>query len=200
LCHAAHSIDKDDFFVCLNCDGIFRAKRLYPTPSAEKSRYETHNNDVNNPGYQRFVAPIIQAVLNSCSSDDQGLDFGAGTGPVISQLLQNHGYQIQQYDPFFHNYPELINRTYDYIVCCEVMEHFHHPDREFRLLRKLLKPNGYLFCMTHLYEPDIDFGKWYYKNDPTHVFIYQRKTLHRIKDQFGFSSLQIDRRLIRFHA
>jgi SAM-dependent methyltransferase len=200
LCHVADSMHKDVFFVCKSCGGIFRAKHSYPTSSAEKSRYETHNNDVTDVRYQQFVAPITRAVLRGYSSTHQGLDFGAGTGPVISYLLQNQDYRIRQYDPYFHDYPELLNKTYDYIVCCEVMEHFHYPDREFSLLRRLLKPNGSLFCMTHLYEPDIDFENWYYKNDPTHVFIYQRKTLHRIKNQFRFSAVQIDSRLIRFHA
>lgn len=200
LCHSASPIYMGDFFSCGACGGIFRGEHSYLTPSAEKRRYEAHNNDINDARYQQFVAPITEAVLSSYSPKHQGLDFGAGTGPIISHLLQEQGYQIKQYDPFFHNYPELLLDTYDYIACCEVIEHFQHPDQEFRLLKKLLKPRGSLFCMTHLYEPDTDFENWYYKNDPTHVFIYQRQTLYWIKNMFGFSSLQIDNRFIQFTA
>jgi SAM-dependent methyltransferase len=197
LCHHPGALLQDEFHTCQNCAGIFRAAAFLPTPEAEKSRYETHNNDIHDPRYQQFVSPITQAVLAGFTKHHQGLDFGAGTGPVISYLLQKQGYDIQQYDPFFHPAPELLRATYDYIVCCEVIEHFQHPDKEFELLRKLLKPNGSLFCMTVVYEESIDFGSWYYKNDPTHVFFYRSETLRWIKNQFGFSSLQIENRLIQ---
>jgi hypothetical protein len=200
LCHQAGSFYDDDFYLCQTCAGIFRARYSYPRPAAEKNRYETHNNDVTDTRYQRFVSPITRAVLRGFSPHHQGLDFGAGTGPVISHLLQRQGYRIRQYDPFFHNDPELLKKTYHYIVCCEVMEHFHKPANEFKLLKSLLKENGSLICMTHLYQSGIDFANWYYKNDPTHVFIYQRKTLQWIKERFGFSSMQVDNRYIRFNV
>ncbi len=53
--------------------------------------------------------------------------------------------------------------------------------------------------MTHLYDENIDFEKWYYKNDPTHVFIYQEKTIEYIAKEFGFSSFCIENRLITFY-
>jgi hypothetical protein len=54
--------------------------------------------------------------------------------------------------------------------------------------------------MTDLYHEDINFSKWYYKDDPTHVFFYNTHTLEWIKEHFGFSSLTIDKRLIVFTA
>jgi len=200
LCHLPALTRMGEFFTCQNCGDIFRSRHTYPAPSREKDRYETHNNDIHDERYQQFVSPITQAVLAEYSPAHQGLDFGAGTAPVISHMLQQQDYHIKQYDPFFHNHKDLLVSAYDYIVCCEVMEHFHHPDKEFSLLRRLLKPNGSLFCMTHLYEPGINFENWYYKKDFTHVFIYQRETLHWIKKRFDFSSIQIDNRLIRFNA
>jgi len=99
----------------------------------------THNNDVNDSGYHKFVSPIVNAVLNDFLPEHKGLDFGAGTGPVISKLLTDRNYQIKQYDPYFFNLPELLQKKYDYIVCCEVIEHFYDPDKEFQLLKSLLK-------------------------------------------------------------
>jgi SAM-dependent methyltransferase len=188
------------FHACPQCSGVFRAPEGLPTPEVEKRRYETHNNDVLDPRYQAFVAPIMQAVLKDFSPHHRGLDFGAGTGPVISYLLEQQGYAIKQYDPFFHPHPHLLTQTYDYIVCCEVIEHFHHPAREFERFKKLLNPGGSLFCMTLLYEKEIDFGNWHYKNDETHVFFYSSETLAWIKDRFGFSGLEIENRLIRLDS
>ena len=189
---------KDEFLICNNCAGIFRSSKYLLDPVEEKRRYEEHNNDVYDERYQQFVSPITKAVRRDYNTGSMGLDFGAGPGPVISKVLSDNGYLIKQYDPFFSNKPEVLKSTYDYIVCCEVMEHFHHPDKEFALLRTLLKPSGRLYCMTLLYNSEIDFGSWYYKNDTTHVFIYQHKTLEWIKENYSFLQLKADDRLIIF--
>lgn len=191
---------KQLFYKCDNCFGIFLSRNLLPTNETEIERYQYHNNDMNDLGYQKFVSPIVNAVKQHFNANHIGLDFGAGTGPVLSKMLQKTSYQIKQYDPFFHNYPELLNEKYDYIASCEVIEHFHHPYKEFELLKKLLLPNGMLFCMTDIYNPTIDFANWYYKNDPTHVFIYQKETLEWIETTFNFSDLTIEKRLIVFIA
>ncbi|QTA82276.1 Methyltransferase domain-containing protein [Desulfonema limicola] len=189
---------RDEFFKCLNCKGIYKNRKDYLNTQAEIRRYKEHNNDVNDIRYQNFVFPITNHVLTNFTPNHTGLDFGSGTAPVISKILQDNGYDIQQFDPFFANKPELLNRMYDYIVSCEVIEHFHNPDAEFKLLRKILKSNGAMICMTHLYDKDTDFKNWYYKNDPTHVFIYCRETMNFIADYYGFTELIINKRLIVF--
>ena len=157
-----------------------------------------HNNDVNDVGYQQFVSPITSAVLNDYSSEHKGLDFGAGTGSVISKILTDDQLHIKAYDPFFHNDTSLLDKTYDFIVSCEVIEHFYTPDKEFQLLKSLLKPNGRLYCMTDIYHEDINFHDWYYKNDATHVFFYHKQSLNYIKEKFGFRDVAIDGRLITY--
>lgn len=172
---------------------------LRPGYRKEKLRYETHNNDVNDAGYQNFVSPITMAILENFTQDDSGLDFGAGTGPVITKVLKDNNFGIKAYDPFFHNNPKLLDKKYDYIACCEVMEHFYSPKKEFALLKNILRKGGVLYCMTDIYDQSIDFNTWYYKNDPTHVFIYQRETIIWIKNKFNFSNVNIKGRLITFY-
>ncbi len=188
--------NKQLYYQCGTCCGIFVSPELRPDRDTELSRYEQHNNDVEDTGYQKFVSPITSAIIRDFSTESKGLDFGAGTGPVISKLLNDQKFQIMQYDPFFHNHPELLNGQYDYIACCEVIEHFYNPNKEFQLLKKLLLPGGKLYCMTDIYDESINFEKWYYKNDPTHVFIYQTETINWIKKEFGFSNVSITGRLI----
>ena len=67
-----------------------------------------------------------------------------------------------------------------------------------RLLSKLLKDEGKLICMTSLYSESTDFDTWYYKNDPTHVFIYQKETLDFIVEACDFDHVKIRERLIVF--
>lgn len=186
-----------EYYRCRGCSAVFMAPAYYPTPEQEKKRYLEHNNDVNDPGYRSFVMPVVKEVLDKFTEEESGLDFGAGTGPVIHKLLTENGYRPETYDPFFCNDPSLLERRYDYITCCEVVEHFHDPRREFRLLRSLLRPGASLICMTWLFSDEIDFQGWSYKNDHTHVFFYHLKSMEWIRDHFGFSSLKTEGRLIR---
>lgn len=186
------------YFKCTYCSSIFLDPKNYPTRENEKNRYEEHNNDVEDPGYQNFVAPIVNEITQHFSENHAGLDFGAGPGPVITKLLQDQGYNVELYDPFFWNNPKALKSKYDYIACCEVIEHFHRPQKEFKLLRSLLKPGGILYCMTQLYSEEIDFSSWYYKNDPTHVFFYHGDALEWIQTHFNFSKLVIKDRLILY--
>ncbi len=185
---------------CNNCQGIFVDAKLRLSGEAEMKRYNEHNNDVEDAGYQKFVSPIPTAIMCDYTKNHKGLDFGAGTAPVISKILNDNAYNIVQYDPFFHNYPKLLEHKYDYIACCEVIEHFNNPKKEFGLLKRLLQKGGKLYCMTDIYDDTIDFHKWYYKNDRTHVFIYHNKTLQWIKDEFGFLGVTIKGRLITYYG
>jgi 2-polyprenyl-3-methyl-5-hydroxy-6-metoxy-1,4-benzoquinol methylase len=87
---------------------------------------------------------------------------------------------------------------YDFIVCCEVIEHFYHPSQEFQNLFQTLRAKGKLICKTHLFEEGIDFDTWYYKNDPSHVFIYQAETMLWIKNNYLLKDVKINKRVITF--
>lgn len=76
-------------------------------------RYELHYNDVTDERYQSFVSPIINAVINDFSNLSLGLDFGAGTGPVLSKILGDDGYTIKQFDPLFHYDTNVLKLQYD---------------------------------------------------------------------------------------
>ena len=187
------------FYKCNNCKALFASKEDVPNLDEEKLRYDKHNNDVENIHYQKFVYPITTGIMNDFKPDDIGLDFGAGTGPVISKILNDNNFTIKQYDPFFSNFPELLENEYNYIACCEVIEHFHNPRKEFKLLKSLLKENGKLYCMTELYDEEkTKFKNWYYMNDKTHVFIYNKETIYWIAEEFGFLNVSIDGKLIVF--
>lgn len=191
--------ERHRFYDCNCCGSIVRSVDTFPNDIIEIERYESHNNDVNDPRYQKFVSPITLAVQADFSSHNSvGLDFGAGTGPVITKVLNINGYSLKLYDPFFHPDKSVLKEKYDYIVCCEVIEHFHQPLKEFKLLKNLLKPKGKLYCMTDIYRNQSNFGDWYYKNDPTHVIFYTEKSLHWIQKEIGFNQLSIEKRLIVF--
>ena len=186
------------FFTCPNCHGLFRDQDQWPDSQSEKERYLLHQNHMQDKGYQAFAGPILNAVRSDFDEGSFGLDYGCGHTPVISEILRQENFKVEDYDPLF--YPEKVfeGKAYDYVICCEVIEHFHHPNREFALLNKLLNQNGRLICMTDIYSDKIDFSRWYYKNDPTHVFIYREQTFRYICSQSNFRDVKIEGRLIQF--
>ncbi len=185
------------YYSCKNCSAVFMSPASFVRIEDEKKRYTEHNNDVEDSGYQKFVQPIVLGVQQEYGKEQRGLDFGSGTGPVVTKLLTDIGYKLELYDPFFCDRKEVLLQKYDFIVCCEVIEHFRFPYKEFKLLRSLLNPGGTLYCMTDLYSEDINFKRWYYKDDPTHVFFYHKDTFNWIKSEFRFSFLKVDSRLVR---
>lgn len=190
--------EKEDRYYhrCPNCKAVLMDEKNYPSPEEEIFRYESHDNDVEDPRYQEFVSPLVDRILEYFKPEHRGLDFGAGTGPVITKMLTDKGYDIITYDPFFDDNRSVFDQKFDYIVSCEVIEHFHEPHMEFKRLRNMLTPGGALFLKTDLYTDDIDFHAWYYKSDETHVFFYHPDTFKWIKEAFIFKSLDIDDRHI----
>lgn len=182
------------YFECSTCFALVKDVKFYISNEEEKIRYESHNNNVEDVRYQNFTSPITNKILELFKPTDLGLDYGCGTGPVITKMLQEKNYQIQLYDPYFYPSLDYLNYAYDYIFSCEVFEHFSNPNAEIKKLISLLKPNGLLLIMTHLYDGKIPFENWYYRKDPTHIFIYTQKTMKYIADQFKLEIIEMTNR------
>ena len=190
-------LERKEYRKCSVCQSVFMNPKDYLPQHLEKARYKEHENDVNDPRYQRFVSPIVEEITRRFDpTKHRGLDFGSGTGPVITKMLREFGYGLTLYDPYFFDNKNYQARLYDFIVCCEVMEHFHQPQKEFFRLRGLLKNTGAIYCMTRLYDPAVDFTHWHYRRDPTHVFFYHRRALAWIRSRMDFSSVRTDGKLI----
>jgi len=201
LCHGNNSgliLERDSrsFYQCRQCDLVFVDPKHWLSPEKEKARYLEHNNDVSDPDYRGFVTPLIEAIESKCAKGSTGLDFGAGTGPVLSVMLQERNYQVETYDPYFWPNENLLKASFDFVCTSEVVEHFYRPNQEFALLKDLLKGKGWLGIMTHLRDEKTDLQNWYYLKDPTHVVFYSPKTFEWIKNTFGFSHLEIKDRVI----
>ena len=187
---------RKEYHFCKQCKSILMSKDCWISAHEEKKRYETHNNDVEDPRYQKFVSPIVNSILKDFSVSNNGLDFGSGTGPVITKMLRDQKYNIKTFDIFFDNNPKVLEEKYDYIACCEVIEHFFNPFKEFELLYNLLNDGGKLYLMTEMYNVESNFDTWYYKGDPTHVFFYTKKTFEWIRSTFNFKSVAFYGRMI----
>ena len=186
----------DEFFHCENCKGISRKLTSLPNAEAEKKRYDLHKNSPND-GYEKFISPLINYVLKNISTEKNGLDYGSGPNSILSTILIEKKYTVYKFDPFYENDSTVLQNTFDFIIACEVIEHFHYPQNEFKKLKQKLNQKGEILIMTHLYDFSINFENWYYKNDFTHVFFYTTETFEWIKKQYDFNELEINNRFMR---
>ena len=197
LCNTALQNRADEvYFICSTCGAYVMDRQHYVSKARERAEYELHNNDVNDRRYQRFTSPVTETVLEHFDATHSGLDYGSGTGPVITEQLRERGLKVRCYDPFFCPDLGYLNEQYDYIFSCEVFEHFHYPRREIEKLLSLLKPKGKLIIMTLLYDGAIAFQRWHYRTDPTHVFIYTKQTVDYLSSAFGLDIEKQEKRLI----
>lgn len=177
------SADLRDYWRCGACEARFLEPSQRPSSQEEYAHYCHHENDPDDPRYRRFLGKLADPLLAKLRRGLCGLDYGCGPGPALAMMLRELGYQMATYDPFFHRDPAALQRTYDFITCTEVAEHFHHPAREFDRLGRMLRPGGWLGIMTRFPTEDADFAGWHYRKDPTHVIFYCETTLRTIARQ-----------------
>jgi hypothetical protein len=184
--------------ICLNCDYVFVPKIYHLSAKEEKSRYDTHNNDPKDIRYRQFLSQVLNPLLKKIPDNSIGLDFGSGPGPTLSLMLEEYGHQVNLFDKFYANDMSVFDHKYDFITTTEVIEHLNDPMTEFNRLIGLLKDGGYLATMTQILTPKIDFSKWYYKNDPSHIGFFSQKSLTYLANYFDIEVEFISERVVFF--
>lgn len=187
------------FYECSICMGVFRGRKHRLSQENEFRRYQLHQNDVHDTGYQQYMMPVIQKIIQNHPMNSSCLDFGCGPSSVVFKLLTDHGFQPALYDPYFFPDNKMLHQKWDLIVCTEVIEHFYSPLNMFFQLYDLLKDKGVLYCTTRLLSPDVVFENWFYKNDATHTFFYRPETILFLKQKLGFKSIEMIEKLIVFY-
>lgn len=179
--------DGRDYFRCRACQAQFLDPAWHPSRDVEHKTYMHHENDPDDPRYRRFLSKLSDPLMARLLPKSQGLDYGCGPGPALAQMLREAGHDVSLFDPFFMPDPAPLNRTYDFVTCTEVVEHFHHPAKEFGRLRRLVRPGGWLAIMTCFQPDDGVFEKWHYRKDPTHVVFYRDDTFRYLANLWGWT-------------
>ncbi|MFP4213226.1 MAG: class I SAM-dependent methyltransferase [Desulfohalobiaceae bacterium] len=174
-----------DYWRCENCLATYLDSSQLPGPGHELQRYCEHNNDPQDPSYRKFLNKLARPLLQRLRPGSRGLDFGCGPGPGLAWILREAGHWVRLYDPFFYPQETLLQQSYDFVACCEVVEHLHQPYQEFCLLRNLLQPGGWLGIMTSFQTQDENFACWRYRQDPTHVVFYKQETFQVLARLLG---------------
>lgn len=163
------------------------------SPAAERERYARHRNGPGDAGYRGFLNRLLAPLAERLAPGAEGLDFGCGPGPAVSVMMQERGFRMRDWDPFFMPEEDPLAADYDFITCTEVLEHLRRPRETLERLDGLLRPGGLLGVMTLLLEDDDAFGAWWYARDPTHIAFYRPETLEWIAAWRGWSLERLPR-------
>ena len=179
-----HTDKKRVYLRCGQCALVFVPSRFWLSAIEERKHYDWHENDPNDLRYRKFLSRLFTPLLGYLKEGDRGLDFGSGPGPTLSVMLEEVGFEMTIYDPFFADDASVFEQQYDFVTATEVFEHLFRPKLELERLLNILKPNGTLGIMTKLVIDQTKFARWHYKNDPTHVIFFSRQTLAWLAQQY----------------
>lgn len=155
---------------------VFVPRSYHLRPAEEKSHYDQHQNDPQDTAYRDFLGRLLTPMLERLESGAEGLDFGSGPGPTLWLMFHEAGYSVRNYDLFYNPDRSVLDRQYEFVTATEVVEHLADPATSLALLWGCVKPGGWLGLMTKMVLDADAFGRWHYKNDPTHISFFSRDT------------------------
>jgi hypothetical protein len=202
---------KRRYMRCPVCDAIQCHSDDLPSPEEEQERYDEHNNDLADRRYRTYLEGFIDAAVEpyvrsvprgpgpsgetearSVTGGRTGpriLDFGSGPQPALAHLLEERGYRVSIYDPFFAADEDVLDGSrcrYDGITAVEVVEHLFFPGAELNRLASLMGTGGVLAVRTGIFAGDTDdFRNWWYRRDISHVFFWTDETVRWTGRTYG---------------
>lgn len=178
------------YFQCKNCELTFLDPQFFLTPEVEKERYSHHNNDLAIAGYRNFLTNALTPLFSYLKPGMIGLDYGSGPAPNAEILLSEMGHQCRSYDLHFTG-NEALGQTYDYLILCEVIEHFKNLSNDLKTALTHLKQGGLLYIHTAFLVNNEAFKDWYYHHDQTHVIFFKEKTFLSLSEIFDLELISI---------
>ncbi len=209
-CPLCHSLNLTEYFnttekvfklpkqrtykACAQCSLVFLIPSQRLGPAKEKLRYDVHENNLEQQGYKNFLMQVWEPLKQHINAPAHGLDFGSGPTRALAELIEADGIKMETYDPFFK--PEFEVKKYDFITCTEVLEHVFNLNLVLNKLDELLKPGGHLAIMTELLTCKINFAKWRYREDDTHVCFFKEDTFKYISEKYSFKWVYFDKQRV----
>lgn len=124
------------------------------------------------------------------------LDYGCGDG-LLLEYLRERGYQdCDGYDPYSPKYrqPQALGRTYDVVICQDVIEHVEDPRELMLQLTGLVRPGG-LLCIGTPRSDGIDLTKplssIHSLHAPFHLHVLSEVALVALAHELGLTREQV---------
>ncbi len=186
------------YYRCGVCFLVFVPADFHLSRKEERNRYDLHENSIEDAGFTAFLGRLVKPLKSKYASGSVGLDFGSGPNPVLAQLLRKEGFRIEIFDSFYETNKGVFDNTFDFITLTEVIEHLAWPLAEMIRLETLLRSGGSIAVMTRLLDDSVDFSKWHYKNDRTHICFYSWETFVWLADYLKLTLVRYESDIVFF--
>jgi len=196
LINGFHQDKRRQYQRCLVCSLVVVPKQFHLSAEKEKAQYDLHQNNPQDIRYRKFLSRAFEPLVGKLGRGAVGLDFGCGPGPAISVMGAEAGVKIENYDPYYYNNPELLERKYNFITMTEVIEHVSEPGELLSQLAEMMQPGAILAVMTKRIIDQDHFKSWHYKNDLTHICFYSDKTFTWIANEYHWKLEIIDKDVV----
>ena len=153
------------------CNAIFLDHTHFSSARVEHEHSLGYDNRADEPAYQNFLSRLTTPLLTQLKLGEKVLVFGCGPSPAEAAMRSERGFSMALTIRFPSDKSSLKS-IWDFITCTETAEHFHDPFSEFDRLYHLLKPPDHIGVMTCFATQGSDFRNWYYRINPTHVFLF----------------------------
>ena len=170
------------YYQCARCALVYVPSEFHLPPEQEKAYYDLHENDLRDPGYEKFLRRCAEPLIAALPQGAQGLDFGCGPAPLLANLLESAGHKMATYDLYYHPDARVLEQSYDFIVSTEVVEHLSAPGEVIEALWQRINRGGMLALMTKLVASPERFANWHYIRDPTHIVFFSVETFSWLAD------------------
>ncbi len=193
---------RGDYFECTNCLMLQsdHLDSLTPPGLVKIANYDQSADLDSGAAWRlsclanRLEQLVKLKILPRAHPNFKALDFGCGTGFLVSYMAHQFGWGAVGYDPFctpayapdkvFTDWKSVEQRgPYNLVVASEVFEHFTHPKEELtRIFDVLAKDIAFLYVTTGLYVPGKTTSDWNYLAPQSghHVSFYARRTMQEI--------------------
>jgi len=175
------------YLSCDECGFVSLPEDLHPSRQEERARYELHENSLEDERYLHWLSETVNAVTPYLRPGDAGLDYCAGPVAAMGKLFA--GFRVAAYDPFFFPDEGVFREKFDFVVAHEVVEHFRKPEVEWEKMAALARPGGILAVRTEMLTDEVDFSRWHYRRDITHLGFYRRATMQWLAHRHGWQIL-----------
>ncbi|MEO0336492.1 MAG: methyltransferase domain-containing protein [Pseudomonadota bacterium] len=165
----------------------------------ERSRYEEHNNDIEDEKYLQYLRKTWEKVSSEMKGGELIVDYGCGPSKGLHAVLKGKDFQVVSYDPIF--YPtslDVLIGHVDVIYCSEAIEHMYDPRKEIEVWLRLLKSRGWITLRTAFHDGPNTFRDWWYKDDPTHIGFFNKITFETLALQFDLEIRHIHSPYVSF--
>lgn len=187
---------KMDFIICNECKFVhapsnqhsYRGGAAFGKTSQPNTSTRVGND--RRPGREFFMAKTAVEILKR--NEMKSLFYGSGLSVDYKWAKSLEGItevkitDIENYQNSDYFIPLSEPRAFDIIICCEVIEHFDNPQKDFKTMLSFLKPNGILVMSTNISD-----GKRLeileYPFVPGHINYYSGAALINLSNQLGYN-------------